>query len=150
MKPFILLLVSFGIALLALHFLRGGWPWQWPMRIAMSAMLLLTALGHFMFTAGMALMLPPFVPAKKFFVYATGLLEILAAIGLLIPALRTVTAICLLVFFVLILPANIYAGIKRVNIEKATYDGPGPAYLWFRVPLQLLLMAWVYLAGITC
>ncbi|PUZ29946.1 Uncharacterized membrane protein [Chitinophaga costaii] len=147
MKPLIVLLGSFGTALLVLHFIQGGWHWQWPARIAMSTMLLLTSSGHFLFTQGMMMMLPPFLPAKKTLIYFTGLLEILAAIGLLIPALRTVTAICLLMFFILILPANVYAALKKINLETAGYDGPGLSYLWFRIPMQLLLLAWVYAAG---
>jgi len=47
-------------------------------------------------------------------------------------------------FFVLILPANIHAAIHHVNLETATNDGNGLNYLWFRIPLQVFYIAWVY------
>ena len=43
--------------------------------------LLFTASGHFIATAAMAEMLPPFVPARLALVYLTGVLEIALAIG---------------------------------------------------------------------
>jgi len=50
----------------------------------------------------------------------------------------------LIVFFVLMLPANINAAVKKIDYEKGTYTGSGPLYLWFRVPLQVLFIAWVW------
>ena len=64
--------------------------------------------------------------------------------GLLIPRLQEITAWLLIVFFIVILPANISAALKHIDYEKGTYEGPGANYLWFRVPLQLFFMAWVY------
>lgn len=144
MKPLIIVLATaFLCSLFAFHFIQGGWPLVWPASIGMSAMLLLTAAGHFMYTPGMMLMLPPFLPAKKFIVLFTGVLEIAAAIGLLLPAWRSITAICLLVFFLLILPANVYACMKKVNLSRADHTGPGLSYLWQRIPFQVVLIAWV-------
>jgi hypothetical protein len=34
--------------------------------------------------------------------------------------------------------------MKKVNYEKGTYAGPDLMHLWFRVPLQLFFIAWVY------
>jgi uncharacterized membrane protein len=114
----------------------------------MSVMLLFTAIGHFKFADGMSKMIPDFIPAKKQIVYVTGLIEILAAIGLLVPSLYMLTGWLLIVFFILILPANINAALKQVDYEKGTNDGPGKAYLWFRIPLQVIFIAWVYLFAI--
>ena len=47
-------------------------------------------------------------------------------------------------FFILILPSNIYASVKKINYQKATLDGPGLSYLWFRMPLQVFFIGWVY------
>lgn len=46
---------------------------------------------------------------------ATGIIEIAAATGLFIPGLSVVTGWLLIVFFILILPANIYAAVKHVD-----------------------------------
>jgi len=46
----------------------------------MSIMLLFTAMAHFAFSKGMAMMLPSFVPFKAQTVYMTGLIEIVQAL----------------------------------------------------------------------
>ncbi|HEY8396573.1 MAG TPA: hypothetical protein VIK80_01450 [Flavihumibacter sp.] len=148
MKPLIVLALVFVIALVVIRLLRKQWDFRVPALIAMSAMLLFTAMGHFMFTAGMTMMLPDFVPFKKEMVYLTGLIEIAAAIGLLVPRFRVLTGWLLILFFVLLLPANIHAAIRHVDYQNATFEGDGPVYLWFRVPLQILFIAWVYFAAI--
>lgn len=114
----------------------------------MSAMLLFTSIAHFAFVKGMMAMLPHFIPYKKSMVYLTGFIEVAAAIGLQIPQLLVTTAWLLILFFVLILPANIHAALKHVNYQKGTSDGDGPAYLWFRVPLQIVFIGWVYFFAI--
>ncbi|WP_317045914.1 DoxX family protein [Arenibacter algicola] len=113
-------------------------------QIAMAAMLLFTSLGHFMFTEGMAAMMPEFIPLKKEMVYFTGVMEILFAIGLLIPRLKTPTACLLMLFFILILPANIKAAVENINYQTGELNGSGIDYLWFRVPLQIIFILWVY------
>jgi uncharacterized membrane protein len=130
--------------MLATLLLKGQVDYQLSGRIAMSAMLLFTAVGHFAFAEGMTLMIPGSIPFKKQLVYFTGVIEIAASICLLIPALQVSTAWFLIVFFIILLPANIYAAIKHIDYQKATYDGPGMSYLWFRIPLQILFIVWVY------
>ena len=148
MKPLFVLLISFGIALLATKIFNQHWNFVFAGNVAMSAMLLFTAIGHFAFNKGMIMMLPDFIPFKKEVIYGTGLIEILAAIGLLIPSYRHLTSVLLIIFFVLILPANIYAAIKKVDFQKGTYDGNEINYLWFRIPLQILFIGWVWYFGI--
>lgn len=149
MKPLIVLLGAFALALLLIKVAKGCFNFALAGCIAMSAMLTFTAVAHFTFTRGMALMVPGFIPAKTPVIYATGIMEFVAAIGLLIPSVRVLTAWLLVVFFVLILPANISAAIRRIDYQKGSSDGSGPSYLWFRVPLQLLFIAWTYLAAIS-
>ena len=148
MKPFIVLLSVFALSLVSARILRGNFECAWSARAAMSVMLMFTAVAHFIFTEGMAMMLPDFIPRKTEIVYLTGAIEIAAAIGLLIPGLRVVTAWLLILFFILILPANICATIKNVDYQKATLDGNGLSYLWFRIPLQGLYIVWTYLSSI--
>lgn len=148
MKPLIILTSVFVISCMTNKILHGNFKFALSGRIAMSAMLLFTAIGHFVFTKGMAMMLPDFVPFRIELVYLTGILEIAAAIGLFIPKFRVVTAWLLVVFFILMLPANIYASIKHIDYQKGTFDGPGLTYLWFRIPLQILFIVWTYLSTI--
>ena len=144
MKPLIVLLAGFLICFLVIRWSNGWWDYRLSARIAMAAMLLFTAIAHFVFTGGMAMMVPAFVPFKKGFVYLTGGAEISAAIGLLFNSWFADTGLLLILFFMAMLPANIYAALHHIDYEKATTGGKGPAYLWFRVPLQLFFIAWVY------
>lgn len=148
MKPLIILFSVFGLALLATKIFSGNIQFVLSGRIAMSAMLLFTAIGHFAFTKGMSLMLPGFIPFKAETIFLTGIIEIAAAIGLLIPNLRIVTGWLLIFFFILILPANIYAAVKNVDYQRGTFEGNGISYLWFRIPLQIVFIVWTYLAAI--
>src|SRR5690554_628707 len=102
MKPLIILISVFIISLLVNKIFKGNVEFALSGRIAMSAMLLFTAIGHFAFTKGMSMMLPDFIPFKTETVYLTGVIEIAAAIGLFIPNFRSVTAWLLIVFFILI------------------------------------------------
>ena len=88
-------------------------------------------------------MLPEFIPLKIELVYFTGIAEILLGLALVIPSLRYVAGIILIVFFLLMLPANIHAAIKHINYETAAYDGKDISYLWIRVPMQIFFILWI-------
>ncbi len=148
MKPLFVLMGSFLVTLLLLKVSKGKIDYPLAGRIAMSVMLAFTAMGHFVFTGGMAAMVPNFFPAKTGIVYLTGALEILFAIGLLIPGYKTIVGWGLILFFLLVLPANIKAAMEHVNYQTGGADGDGPGYLWFRIPFQALLIAWVFFSVI--
>ncbi|SHJ61699.1 Uncharacterized membrane protein [Hymenobacter daecheongensis DSM 21074] len=144
MKPLLVLLTVFVVLALGSYLVADGPNYVLAGTGAMAAMLLFTGAGHFAFRQGMARMVPSFLPAPEAWVLATGGLEIAAAIGLLVPALRAPTAWLLIAFFVLILPANIQAARHHLNYQTGQPDGPGPPYLWFRIPLQLFFIAWTW------
>jgi uncharacterized membrane protein len=148
MKPLIVLLASFMIALMAIKILDNRFDYALAARIAMAVMLIFTSIAHFVFTRGMAMMIPPFLPFKTGLVYFTGIIEIIAAIGLLTPVISVATGWLLMAFFALLLPANIYAAIKRIDYQKGTFNGRGLSYLWVRVPLQILFIVWTYMSSI--
>ncbi len=148
MKPLLILLLAAVVTLLATHFIKGGWDYVLAGNIAMAAMLLFTALAHFVYREGMTLMVPGFIPAKKILMYLTGATEILFAIGLCIPSTRRLSADLLILFFLLVLPANIYAAQKGVDYQKANYEGRDVNYLWLRIPVQLFFIAWAAYFGI--
>nr|WP_298789873.1 DoxX family protein [uncultured Allomuricauda sp.] len=148
MKPLLVLLSSFIISIFVIKIIKKEYDFALSARIAMSIMLVFTAIGHFVFTKGMSLMIPNFIPFKESFVHLTGVFEILLAIGLLIPKLKVISGWALLIFLLLMLPANIYASMHNVNYQKGTFDGNGLAYLWFRIPLQILFIVWTYIFSI--
>ena len=148
MKPLYVLLIAFGLAVLGIKIFLHQYDFALSARIAMSVMLLFTAIGHFAFPTGMVMMIPDFIPFKLTMVYLTGVIEISVAIGLQVPGVSVLTGWMLILFFIMILPANINAAIKHIDYQKGTTDGNGLNYLWFRVPLQLLFIVWTYLSSV--
>ena len=82
---------------------------------------------------------PKALPAPQLIVQITGVLEILGGVGLLIPATRTVTGICLIVFLIAVFPANIEAA--RMHLP---YSNP----LWLRGLAQVVLIGLVAWAAV--
>lgn len=148
MKPFFVLVVAFIICSLILKLVVGHVNYRLAAQIAMACMLVFTAIGHFAFTEGMSTMLPDFFPKKKELVLITGLVEIALGVGLVLPQYKYTSAWMLIVFFMLVLPINIRAAIEHINYQTGQLNGPGISYLWFRVPLQLFFVLWVYFSTI--
>jgi uncharacterized membrane protein len=148
MKPLFVLLGTFVISLLVIKMFTKTFDYPLSGRIAMAVMLVFTAIGHFAFTKGMTMMLPDFIPFKTEIIYLTAIIEIIAGLGLLIPSFRVWTGWALILFFILLLPGNIKAAIQHIDYQKGTFDGNGPNYLWFRIPLQILFIVWTYVSAI--
>ncbi|MFC4096829.1 DoxX family protein [Euzebyella saccharophila] len=148
MKPLIVLLSVFIITVLILKMIHGTDNFPLAGRIAMSVMLIFTAIGHHVYTKGMVMMIPNPIPYKVELIYLTAGLQILAAVTLIIPRFTVITGWLLIAFFLLLFPANIKAAFEHINYETAQYDGKGPEYLWIRIPLQILFIIWVYICAI--
>lgn len=110
-------------------------------RIGLTALLLVTSSAHFVQSEPMAEMLPPWVPLRVAIVQATGVLEVLAAIGIWVPAVSGMAGAGLILMLILFLPANVYAAIQHVPFGG---HGNGPLYLLVRVPFQLMVIAWAW------
>src|SRR5438309_852383 len=102
MKPLIVLLVASVIVLFIIHAISGGWDYVIAGNLGMATMLMFTSIGHFIYSQGMMLMMPGFIPGKKILVYVTGVIEALFAIGLCMPTTRRLSADLLILFFLLI------------------------------------------------
>ena len=112
-------------------------------RIATACVFLFTGVGHFVQSWPMSAMIPLQVPKplRLPIIYASGVFEIVAAIAVLVPGWSRAVGILLCLFLVGVLPANIDAALRRVPFGG---HGAGPSYLLVRVPLQLVLLCWIY------
>ena len=145
MAPLIILLVTFAVLYSLDRFVLGGKiGLSLAGRIAMAAMLIATGISHFTNAEEMVAMMPDFVPAKREVIYFTGACELAAVIGLVWNKTARLASILLIVFFVLVLPANIAGSLKSVDFGGMEY---GPWYLLFRVPLQVFFIWWVWWFG---
>lgn len=145
MAPLIVLIVTFFLVSLVSKLSKKTINYPFSGRIAMAVMLLFTAIGHFKYATGMSQMLPEFIPYRESLVFITGIIEIVFAIFLLLNKNTKAIGWLIILFFILILPANIYAAINGIDYKTGKIGGNGLQYLWFRVPLQVFFIIWVYL-----
>ena len=100
---------------------------------------------HFLTPGFFLRIVPPWVPHPALAVSLSGIAELAGAIGLLVPATRVAAACGLIALLVAVFPANVYM------LQQAMTHGASSAelaVLWIRLPLQPLLIWWVWKAGI--
>lgn len=149
MKLLSIIAVIFMLSLIVTRFIEGFWDFVFSGNVGLAVFIVFTGFAHFKYQKGMAMMIPEFFPAKMFLVYLTGILEIAAGFGLMIPATREITAILLILFFFIVFFANINSSKKHINLFKADFTGPGLDYLFKeRLPMQIILIAWTWFFGI--
>jgi uncharacterized membrane protein len=85
--------------------------WTAATAVGLAAMFLLTGFAHFApaLRRDLIAIVPPRLPAPGYLVTITGLLELVGAVGLLVPATRVAAAACLLALMLAMFPANVYA-----------------------------------------
>jgi uncharacterized membrane protein len=111
--------------------------WAGATRYALATMLLFTASAHFTkMKNDLVRMMPDWIPQPLALVYFTGVCEIAGAIGLLLPSLRQAAGLALIVFFIVVFPANVKAARTGVGL-----GGKRPTPLWLRVSMQVLFIA---------
>jgi uncharacterized membrane protein len=110
--------------------------WVACTRYALAVMFLFTSTAHFnKMRHDLARMMPKVVSNPMAVVYFTGVCEILGAIGILIPRTRSLAGLCLVIFLLAILPANIKAARENLTIGGRTATA-----LWLRIPMQILFL----------
>jgi uncharacterized membrane protein len=114
------------------------------LRIALAAMFVFTAVSHFhpRTRPGLILMVPPSLPAPTLLVTATGVLEFIGAIGLLVPQALAAAAYGLIALLAAMLPANVHAA--RAGLMVA---GRRATPLVWRFPLQLFWISALWWVG---
>lgn len=81
----------------------------------------------------------PFLPFPYEVVLITGIMEITLGAGLLIPRYARMFAWYLVVFLILIFPANIYMALHYPDFKVSAVVAYG------RLPVQLVLIGWAYI-----
>lgn len=147
MKPLIVLISVFAIGhLLSLFLQNRKLDSRRLGRIAMSSMLVFTGIAHFVFTDGMVEMLPEELGCRHEIIYCAGIIEFLGAFGLLLERYYRITGTLVILFFVAIFPANVFAALNDIDPLTGDLGGPGLESLILRTPLQLLFVVWAFLS----
>ena len=135
----LLLLVAALLALRAAGALGVTPLADWPTaaRFALAIMFAFTAAAHFgRQKESLVRMVPGWMPSPERVVAATGVLELLGALGLVLPITAPFAGVCLAVLLVAMFPANVKAARQQIMI-----DGKPATPLWFRTLVQLVFVA---------
>lgn len=100
---------------------------------------------HFISPESYRQIIPPFFPAPELLVVISGVFEIAGGMGLLARPLRRVAGWGLIALLVAVFPANIYMAAAPARIPNMHIS---PWLLWLRLPLQGVLIAWVWFVAI--
>jgi uncharacterized membrane protein len=93
-----------------------GWPAA--LRVGLAAMFTATGLAHFIGMRGeLIAMVPAQLPQPGLLVSVTGVLELVGAVGLLIPATATAAALCLAALMVVMFPANLHLAKTDADVD---------------------------------
>lgn len=110
--------------------------------LAIAAIFIAAGIAHFVSPGMFVRIVPPYLPAPLTLVYASGLFEILGGVGVLIPSMRVYAGWGLILLLIAVFPANIHMAVNADEFSRI------PAWtLWLRLPLQFVLIGWVYYAA---
>jgi uncharacterized membrane protein len=113
-------------------------------RIVLAALFAIAGTLHFIIPDQYAAIMPPWLPLHRELVYLTGVLQIAGGIGLLVPRTRRAAGIGLILLLIAVLPANVQ---MLLDARAAGASTMWQALLLLRLPLQLVLIAWVWRAS---
>jgi uncharacterized membrane protein len=140
---FVLVIATLALRALGAAGLRPLESWIICLRGGLALMFLFTASAHWgKRRADLIAMVPRVFTRPDLMVSVTGVLEILGAVGLLIPITATATAVCLSLLLVALFPAN-----ARAAREKLTVGGRPATPLPLRALLQLVFIGALTVSG---
>ena len=110
-------------------------------RLALALFFIVAGITHLIMPAPYLAIMPPYIPWPAEMVALSGIAEILGGVGVLFRSTRRAAGWWLIALLIAVFPANIYATSSGMVIDGHNL----PAWmLWARLPLQLLLMIWVW------
>lgn len=113
--------------------------------LGVAALFALTGTAHFAVPGWFDQIVPPWIPDARAATLISGGAELAGAVGVLLPATRVAAGYGLILLLLAVFPANVHMlQMARDSNAALWYQ----AALWVRLPLQLLLMMWVWKAVI--
>lgn len=109
--------------------------------LAIAGMFVAAGVAHFVQPDFFVQIVPPYLPAPKLLVYVSGAFEIFGGVGVLFPSVRVYAGWLLILLLLAVFPANVHMALHPEEFARI------PAWaLYLRLPLQFVLIAWVYWA----
>ena len=114
--------------------------------VFLSALFVFAGAMHFVIPAAYVAITPEWVPMPLQMVYFTGLAEIAGGLGILAERFRRAAGVGLIILLICVFPANI-----RMLATAVTTGAPDPykLLLFLRLPLQPLLIVWIYRSAVS-
>jgi uncharacterized membrane protein len=112
-------------------------PWH---QYLFGLLFIIAGANHFRIPKIYARIMPPYIPSKNLWVMLSGIAEMIAGLILLNPETQVIAAWAIIGMLVLFIPVHIF----MLQDEKASLKLP-KWVLYIRIPLQLVLIYWVYL-----
>ena len=109
---------------------------------AIAALFIGSGLGHFLWPGVFTRIMPPYFPRPHLLVYLSGVAEVAGGIGVLFPAVRPYAGWGLILLLCAVFPVHVYMLRQPEEFPNVPLWA-----LYLRVPLQFVLMAWVYWAA---
>jgi uncharacterized membrane protein len=101
---------------------------------------------HFVLPRQYEAIVPPYVPRHREAVQVSGAAEIVGGLAVARPATRRLARWWLLALLVAVFPANVHMALNPEQVKGIDLRRVPPWALWARLPLQPLMMWWVWRA----
>lgn len=112
--------------------------------VVLSGFFVLVGVSHFLNPSFFEAIVPPYLPAPRLLVDLSGVLEVAGGLAILIPSLRNPARWGLIALLIAVFPANLHMALHPEQFR----DWGMPLWaLYLRLPLQLVIIAWVYWTG---
>lgn len=108
--------------------------------VVLALFFIAAGINHFVHAGVYVRIVPPWLPAHALLVQISGICEILGGIGVLFPNTRRVSGVGLVALLVAVFPAN----VQMAQHPQLYADIASAPLLYARLPLQLVLIAWVW------
>jgi uncharacterized membrane protein len=108
--------------------------------ILLACFFVAAGINHFLHPSVYVRAVPPWLPAPVLLVQISGICEILGGIGALLPSTRRLAGVGLIALLVAVFPAN----VQMAQHPELYRDIAASPVLYIRLPLQLVLIAWVW------
>jgi uncharacterized membrane protein len=110
-------------------------------RGALALFFIIAGIAHFIAPATYLAIMPPYIPWSAALVAVSGAAEILGGLGVCFRSTRRAAGWWLMALLIAVFPANIQA----ISSGMVVGDRVIPEWmLWARLPVQLLLIIWVW------
>lgn len=109
--------------------------------IALGLLFISTGAMHFRDPDSYVRIMPPYLPRHLELVYLSGIAEIAGGIGVLVRRTRRIAGLGLIALLVAVFPANVHMALYDLPFGR--WDPPRAVH-WLRLPLQVVLIAWVW------